>query len=159
MVIKVLSFPSEVLHSLDYKTGGSKLHIALKPHLFLSSPFYYLQPWKVRSQPPHKNHIYFSQSGSFGSLCILIPIALLLDSQKTSPAPNVSEWISKLIVHYLSWALNLAGLERLGCGLHTGNPLPTPIIYNILKKHVCSCLPTKMYSFIPLTLLKALLRP
>lgn len=39
MIIKVLSFPTGVSHTFDYKLGSSKFYIALKPHPFLSSSF------------------------------------------------------------------------------------------------------------------------
>lgn len=101
-----------VVNSFDYKPGSYKFYIASKTSSFPLIPFPLFLALKSGVTIASQDHIYFSQPRSSGSLCILIPIALLLDSQKFPPTQTVSQGISRLITHYLLWTLNVSGLER-----------------------------------------------
>lgn len=89
MIIKALSIPTGVLHSFDHKPGSSKFYIALKSSSFSFISFLLFAALKSGVTITSQDHIYFSQPGSFGSLRILIPMALL-DSQKFPPTPTMN---------------------------------------------------------------------
>lgn len=119
----ILSIPTGVLHLFDCKPGSSKFYIALKSSSFSFIFFLLFAALKSGITITSPDHIYFSQPESFGSLGILIP-------RSTEISPNAYCVSMNLKLDYPLFIMgpNLAGLERLGCMLHTGNPPTTPII-------------------------------
>ena len=94
MVIKTLSIPA-VLYLFDCKPGRSKFYIALKSSSFSFILFLSFTAWKSGVTITAEDHVYFLQPGSFGSLCVLIAIALLLGSEEFPPTRTVSQCILK----------------------------------------------------------------